>query len=224
MNLEMIPLRIILLGPPGAGKGTQAQSISNKYAIPHVSTGDIFRKNISGGTELGVLAKSYMDKGLLVPDTVPIDLVKNRLTEEDTKNGFLLDGFPRTINQADVLEELLNQDGKKIDVALLITVPREFIIQRMTGRRVCQNCGASYHLEFNPPMQKDTCDDCGSELIQRKDDSRETVEERLEIYDFQTLPLIDYYTRKGILKSVDGTQAINEVFLDINDILGGIHD
>lgn len=217
-------MRIILLGPPGAGKGTQAQSISNKYAIPHVSTGDIFRKNISGGTELGVLAKSYMDKGLLVPDTVTIDLVKNRLKEEDTKNGFLLDGFPRTINQADVLEELLNQDGKKIDVALLITVPREFIIQRMTGRRVCQNCGASYHLEFNPPMQKDTCDDCGSGLIQRKDDSRETVEERLEIYDFQTLPLIDYYTRKGILKSVDGTQAINEVFNDINDILGGIHD
>ncbi|MGB4587961.1 MAG: adenylate kinase [Clostridiaceae bacterium] len=213
-------MRIILLGSPGAGKGTQAQSISNKYSIPHISTGDIFRMNISNGTELGILAKSYMDKGLLVPDNVTIDLVKNRLKEEDTKNGFLLDGFPRTIYQADVLEELLKEENQKIDAALLIKVPRGFIIKRMTGRRVCPNCGASYHLEFNPPTQKGICDDCGSSLIQRKDDTEETVQERLDIYDFQTLPLIEYYTQKGILKSVDGTKAINEVFEEIIEILG----
>lgn len=216
----MIPLRIILLGPPGAGKGTQAQSISNKYVIPHVSTGDIFRRNITEGTELGILAKSYMDKGLLVPDNVTINLVKSRLKEQDTKNGFLLDGFPRTINQAEVLEELLAEDHEDIEVALLIKVPREFIIKRMTGRRVCPSCGASYHLEFNPPMIKNICDDCGSKLIQRKDDTKETVQERLEIYDFQTSPLIDYYEKKGILKPVDGTKAINEVFEEISGILG----
>ena len=215
-------MRIILLGSPGAGKGTQAQSISNKYSIPHISTGDIFRMNISSGTELGILAKSYMDKGLLVPDNVTIDLVKTRLKEEDTKNGFLLDGFPRTIYQADVLDELLKEDSQKIDAALLIKVPRGFIIKRMTGRRVCPNCGASYHLEFNPPTQKGICDDCGSSLIQRKDDTEETVQERLDIYDFQTLPLIEYYTEKGILKSVDGTKAINEVFEEIIEILGDI--
>ena len=215
-------MRIILLGSPGAGKGTQAQSISNKYSIPHISTGDIFRMNISNGTELGILAKSYMDKGLLVPDNVTIDLVKTRLKEEDTKNGFLLDGFPRTIYQADVLDELLKEDSQKIDAALLIKVPRGFIIKRMTGRRVCPNCGASYHLEFNPPTQKGICDDCGSSLIQRKDDTEETVQERLDIYDFQTLPLIEYYTEKGILKSVDGTKAINEVFEEIIEILGDI--
>ncbi|SFN93630.1 adenylate kinase [Proteiniclasticum ruminis] len=217
-------MRIILLGPPGAGKGTQAQSISNKYNIPQISTGDIFRKNIAGGTELGILAKSYMDKGLLVPDNVTIDLVKNRLKEDDTRNGFLLDGFPRTIHQAEVLEALLKEQSVAIDVALQIEVPREFIIQRMTGRRVCPNCGASYHLEFNPPMLRSICDDCGSHLIQREDDKRETVVERLEIYDFQTAPLIAYYTEKGKLKTVDGTKAINEVFEDIIRILGEAND
>lgn len=217
-------MRIILLGPPGAGKGTQAQSISNKYNIPQISTGDIFRKNIAGGTELGILAKSYMDKGLLVPDNVTIDLVKNRLKEDDTHNGFLLDGFPRTIHQAEVLEALLEEQSVAIDVALQIEVPREFIIQRMTGRRVCPNCGASYHLEFNPPMLRGICDDCGSHLIQREDDKRETVVERLEIYDFQTAPLIAYYTEKGKLKTVDGTKAINEVFEDIIRILGEAND
>lgn len=217
-------MRIILLGPPGAGKGTQAQSISNKYNIPQISTGDIFRKNIAGGTELGILAKSYMDKGLLVPDNVTIDLVKNRLKEDDTRNGFLLDGFPRTIHQAEVLEALLEEQSVAIDVALQIEVPREFIIQRMTGRRVCPNCGASYHLEFNPPMLQSICDDCGSHLIQREDDKRETVVERLEIYDFQTAPLIAYYTEKGKLKTVDGTKAINEVFEDIIRILGEAND
>lgn len=213
-------MRIILLGSPGAGKGTQAQSISNKYSIPHISTGDIFRMNIAEGTELGILAKSYMDKGLLVPDNVTIELIKSRLKEKDTKNGFLLDGFPRTIYQADVLDGLLKEAHKGIDAALLIKVPREYIIRRMTGRRVCPNCGASYHLEFNPPAQESICDDCGSKLIQRKDDTAETVQERLEIYDFQTLPLIDYYTKRGILKVVDGTKAINEVFAEIIEILG----
>ncbi|HSL85704.1 MAG TPA: adenylate kinase [Bacteroidales bacterium] len=213
-------MRIILLGPPGAGKGTQAQSISNKYAIPHISTGDIFRMNIAEGTELGILAKSYMDKGLLVPDNVTINLVKSRLTENDTKNGFLLDGFPRTINQAEVLDELLAEDNVAIEAALLIRIPLELIIMRMTGRRVCPSCGASYHLEFNPPMLKNICDDCGSNLIQRDDDKKETVEERLEIYDFQTKPLIDYYEKKGILKAVDGTKAINEVYEEIIGILG----
>ena len=213
-------MRIILLGPPGAGKGTQAQSISNKYAIPHISTGDIFRMNIAEGTELGILAKSYMDKGLLVPDNVTINLVKSRLTENDTKNGFLLDGFPRTINQAEVLDELLAEDNAAIEAALLIRIPLELIIMRMTGRRVCPSCGASYHLEFNPPMLKNICDDCGSNLIQRDDDKKETVEERLEIYDFQTKPLIDYYEKKGILKAVDGTKAINEVYEEIIGILG----
>ncbi len=217
-------MRIILLGSPGAGKGTQAQSISNMYAIPHISTGDIFRKNIGEGSELGILAKSYMDKGLLVPDNITIDLVKMRLKDEDTKNGFLLDGFPRTIHQANVLNELLLKDGYHIEVALLIKVPREFIITRMTGRRVCPSCGASYHLEFNPSTQKNICDDCGAKLIQRKDDSRETVEERLEIYDFQTLPLIEYYTKLGILETVDGTKAINQVFSQIIDILGEKND
>lgn len=217
-------MRIILLGSPGAGKGTQAQSISNTYAIPHISTGDIFRENISEGSELGILAKSYMDKGLLVPDNITIDLVKKRLKEDDTKNGFLLDGFPRTIHQANVLDELLLKDDQHVDVALLIKVPREFIIKRMTGRRVCPSCGASYHLEFNPPTQKNICDDCGAKLIQRKDDSKETVEERLEIYDFQTLPLIDYYTKQDTLKTVDGTKAINQVFNQIIEILGDKND
>ncbi|NLB19912.1 MAG: adenylate kinase [Clostridium sp.] len=217
-------MRVILLGSPGAGKGTQAQSISNTYAIPHISTGDIFRKNIGEGSELGILAKSYMDKGLLVPDSITIDLVKKRLKEDDTKNGFLLDGFPRTIHQANVLDELLLEDGHHVDVALLIKVPREFIIKRMTGRRVCPSCGASYHLEFNPPTQKNICDDCGAKLIQRKDDSKETVEERLEIYDFQTLPLINYYTKQNTLKTVDGTKAINQVFNQIIEILGEKND
>lgn len=213
-------MKIILLGSPGAGKGTQAQSICNRYGIPHISTGDIFRMNITGGTELGILAKSYMDKGLLVPDDVTIRLVKDRLLKDDAQNGFLLDGFPRTINQAEVLDELLREQGEAIDMALLIKVPRSFIVKRMTGRRVCPSCGASFHLEFNPPMLESICDDCGAKLIQRKDDSEQTVEERLDIYEFQTFPLIDYYRGKDILKEVDGTRAINVVFADILAILG----
>ena len=213
-------MKIILLGPPGAGKGTQAQSISNKYSIPHISTGDIFRKNISEGTELGTLAKGYMDKGLLVPDEVTIRLVRSRLRQDDCRNGYLLDGFPRTVYQAKALDDMLEKDNENIDVALLIQVPRAFIVDRMSGRRVCPSCGATYHLAYNPPMIKELCDVCGTEIIQRPDDVKETVEDRLDIYDKQTEPLIDYYLKKDILRVVDGTMAINAVFESIIRILG----
>lgn len=213
-------MKIILLGPPGAGKGTQAQSISNKYNIPHISTGDIFRKNISEGTELGTLAKGYMDKGQLVPDEVTIKLVRSRLKQEDCQDGYLLDGFPRTVYQAKALDAMLDKDNEKVDVALLIQVPRAFIIDRMSGRRVCPSCGATYHLTYNPPMIKGICDVCGTKVIQRKDDVKETVEDRLDIYDEQTEPLIEYYLEKDILRVVDGTMAINAVFESIIRILG----
>lgn len=216
----MKPVKIILLGPPGAGKGTQAQSISKRFQIPHISTGDIFRKNIADGTELGTLAKGYMDKGLLVPDEVTIRMVKGRLSEPDCKNGYLLDGFPRTVYQADELGKMLEAEGEAVDTALLIQVPRDFIIDRMTGRRVCPSCGATYHLVYNPPMVKDTCDVCGTKVIQRKDDSIDTVVDRLDIYDRQTEPLIEYYLAKEILRVVDGTQAIPVVFESIVKLLG----
>ena len=212
-------MKIVLLGPPGAGKGTQAKSISNRYSIPHISTGDIFRKNISEATPLGIEAKGYMDKGLLVPDEVTINMVKDRLTWEDCKNGYLLDGFPRTVAQAEALEAFLNSRDEKIDTALLIDVPMEFILERMTGRRVCPSCGASYHVKFNPPTKDGKCSVCGSEVIQRKDDTVETVQERLDVYQKQTQPLIDFYKAKNKLSVVDGTKAINEVFEDICKIL-----
>lgn len=213
-------MKIVLLGPPGAGKGTQAKSISNKYSIPHISTGDIFRKNISENTPLGVEAKSYMDKGQLVPDEVTINMVKDRLQQADCKNGYLLDGFPRTVAQAEALNSFLNERDEQLDTALLIKVPNEFILERMTGRRVCPSCGASYHVKFNPPTNGDKCDLCGSEIIQRKDDTVETVKERLDVYEKETQPLIDYYANKQLLSEVDGTKAINEVFRGICEILG----
>lgn len=213
-------MKIVLLGPPGAGKGTQAKSISNKYSIPHISTGDIFRKNISENTPLGVEAKSYMDKGQLVPDEVTINMVKDRLQQADCKNGYLLDGFPRTVAQAEALNSFLNERDEQLDTALLIKVPNEFILERMTGRRVCPSCGASYHVKFNPPTNWDKCDLCGSEIIQRKDDTVETVKERLDVYEKETQPLIDYYANKQLLSEVDGTKAINEVFRGICEILG----
>lgn len=212
-------MKIVLLGPPGAGKGTQAKSISNKYSIPHISTGDIFRKNISENTPLGVEAKSYMDKGQLVPDEVTINMVKDRLQQADCVNGYLLDGFPRTVAQADALNSFLVERGEQLDTALLIKVPNEFILERMTGRRVCPSCGASYHVKFNPPIEG-KCSLCGSEVIQRKDDTVETVKERLDVYEKETQPLIDFYANKQLLSEVDGTQAINEVFRGICDILG----
>lgn len=213
-------MKIVLLGPPGAGKGTQAKSISNRYSIPHISTGDIFRKNISENTPLGIEAKSYMDNGQLVPDEVTINMVKDRLQQDDCKNGYLLDGFPRTVHQAEVLDNFLTEREESIDTALLIEVPKEFILERMTGRRVCPSCGASYHIKFNPPTNDGKCDLCGSDVIQRKDDTEETVKERLDVYENQTQPLIDFYKNKKQLSVVDGTQAINEVFESICKILG----
>ncbi|EGT0681452.1 adenylate kinase [Clostridium perfringens] len=213
-------MKIVLLGPPGAGKGTQAKSISNRYSIPHISTGDIFRKNISENTLLGIEAKSYMDNGQLVPDEVTINMVKDRLQQDDCKNGYLLDGFPRTVHQAEALDNFLTEREESIDTALLIEVPKEFILERMTGRRVCPSCGASYHIKFNPPTNDGKCDLCGSDVIQRKDDTEETVKERLDVYENQTQPLIDFYKNKKQLSVVDGTQAINEVFESICKILG----
>ncbi len=213
-------MKIVLLGPPGAGKGTQAKSISNRYSIPHISTGDIFRKNISENTPLGIEAKSYMDNGQLVPDEVTINMVKDRLQQDDCKNGYLLDGFPRTVAQAEALQEFLVSRNENLDTALCIEVPSSFILERMTGRRVCPSCGASYHIKFNPPTNDGKCDLCGSDVIQRKDDTEETVKERLDVYENQTQPLIDFYKNKKQLSVVDGTQAINEVFESICKILG----
>ncbi|SHJ78219.1 Adenylate kinase [Clostridium cavendishii DSM 21758] len=213
-------MKIVLLGPPGAGKGTQAKSISNRYSIPHISTGDIFRKNISENTPLGIEAKKYIDNGQLVPDEVTIDMVKDRLQHDDCKNGYLLDGFPRTVHQAEALQEFLQGRGENLDTALLIEVPMDFILERMTGRRVCPSCGASYHVKFNPTKIQGKCDVCGSDVIQRKDDGEETVKERLDVYQRQTQPLIDFYKDKNQLSVVDGTKAINEVFESICSLLG----
>ena len=215
-------MRIILLGPPGAGKGTQAKSISNKFSIPHISTGDIFRKNISEKTPLGIEAKKHIDKGHLVPDELTIDLIKDRLDNEDCSNGFLLDGFPRTVNQGKALDGFLDEKGKSLDIALLIKVPREFILSRMTGRRVCLTCGASYHVTFNPSKVEGKCDVCGSDLVQRADDREDTVNERINIYEAQTQPLIKYYEDKNLLSAVDGTLEISSVFENICSILGSI--
>lgn len=213
-------MRLILLGPPGAGKGTQAANIVKEYSIPHISTGDIFRKNIKEGTELGIKAKEYMDKGLLVPDELVVAIVKDRLTEEDCKKGFLLDGFPRTINQADALDKELTDLGYKLDKVINIDVSKEELIERAVGRRVCKDCGATYHIKFNAPKVENTCDVCGGELIQRKDDTIETVSKRIEVYLEQTQPLIDYYEKKGILINIDGKQDIDKVFKDIVMALG----
>ena len=213
-------MNLILLGLPGAGKGTQAKSISNRYSIPHISTGDIFRKNISEETPLGIEAKQYIDNGQLVPDEVTINMVKDRLTWEDCKNGYLLDGFPRTVAQAEALQEFLESRDEKLDTALCIEVPSSFILERMTGRRVCLSCGASYHIKFNSPAVDGVCDVCGDNIIQRKDDVEETVKERLDVYERQTQPLIDFYKEKNLLSTVDGTKAINEVFEGICNILG----
>ena len=213
-------MRVILLGPPGAGKGTQAKLISEKFSIPHISTGDIFRANIKEKTPLGIEAKRYIDNGKLVPDEVTIGIVKDRLTKDDCDNGFLLDGFPRTVAQAEALDEFLKGINKDLDVALLIKVPEEFILERMTGRRVCTSCGASYHIRFNPPKIEGKCDICDNELIQRKDDTEATVKERLEVYSKQTYPLINYYKDNGIISEVNGTESIDEVFGNISNILG----
>ncbi|SHJ49556.1 Adenylate kinase [Clostridium amylolyticum] len=213
-------MKIVLLGPPGAGKGTQAKSICNRYNIPHISTGDIFRKHMAENTPLGIEARKHIDIGHLVPDKVTIDMLLERLKNEDCKDGYLLDGFPRTVLQAEALQQFLESNNERLTTALLIEVPREFIIERMTGRRVCPSCGASYHTKFNPPQIQDKCDICGSDIMQRKDDTEETVRERLDVYESQTQPLIDFYENKNLLSKVDGTKAINAVFESICEILG----
>lgn len=213
-------MRIIMLGAPGAGKGTQAKKIAEKYDIPHISTGDIFRANIKNGTELGKKAKTYMDQGLLVPDELTCDLVVDRIQQPDAKNGYVLDGFPRTIPQAEALDKALAEFGDKIDYAIDVNVPDENIVKRMGGRRACVGCGATYHLVYAPTKTEGICDVCGKELILRDDDKPETVQKRLNVYHEQTQPLIDYYTKAGILKTVDGTVDINDVFAAIVEILG----
>ena len=213
-------MKIIMLGAPGAGKGTQAKQIAAKYGIPHISTGDIFRANIKNGTELGKKAKEYMDQGLLVPDELTCDLVMDRIAEDDAKNGFVLDGFPRTIPQAEALTAALEKIGQKMDFAIDVDVPDENIVNRMSGRRACLKCGATYHIVAIPPKKEGICDACGSELVQRDDDKPETVQKRLDVYHEQTQPLIDYYKEQGILKSVDGTVPMEEVFTAITSILG----
>lgn len=213
-------MKIIMLGAPGAGKGTQAKKIAAKYNIPHISTGDIFRANIKNGTELGKKAKTYMDQGLLVPDELVVDLVVDRVGQEDAKNGYVLDGFPRTIPQAEALDKALAGLGEKVDYAIDVDVPDENIVRRMGGRRACVGCGATYHMEYAPTKVEGICDTCGEELILRDDDKPETVLKRLGVYHEQTQPLIDYYTNAGILRTVDGTVDINDVFQAIVDILG----
>ena len=213
-------MKIIMLGAPGAGKGTQAKKIAAKYDIPHISTGDIFRANIKNGTELGNKAKTYMDQGLLVPDELVVDLVVDRVQQDDCKNGYVLDGFPRTIPQAEALDKALAEFGDKIDYAIDVNVPDENIVKRMGGRRACLNCGATYHIVFNPTKVEGKCDACGAETVLRDDDKPETVQKRLSVYHEQTQPLIDYYKKQNILKSVDGTQPMEKVFADIVAILG----
>ena len=213
-------MKIIMLGAPGAGKGTQAKKIAEKYQIPHISTGDIFRANIKNGTELGKKAKTYMDQGLLVPDELVVDLVVDRVGQDDCKNGYVLDGFPRTIPQAEALDAALEKLGEKMDYAINVDVPDENIISRMGGRRACVGCGATYHVAYNPPKTENICDSCGEKLILRDDDKPETVKKRLDVYHEQTQPLIDYYKKAGILLDVDGTVDMEDVFKAIVGILG----
>ena len=213
-------MKIIMLGAPGAGKGTQAKKIAEKYSIPHISTGDIFRANIKNNTELGKKAKTYMDKGELVPDELVVDLIMDRFQDADCANGYVLDGFPRTIPQAEALDKALAANNEAVDFAINVEVPDENILNRMSGRRACVGCGATYHIQFNAPKVEGVCDTCGEKLILRDDDKPETVKNRLSVYHEQTQPLIDYYTGQGVLKTVDGTKNLDEVFGDIVKILG----
>ncbi len=213
-------MKLIMLGAPGAGKGTQAKKIAEKYMIPHISTGDIFRANIKNGTELGKKAKEYMDQGLLVPDELVVDLVVDRVNQADCEKGYVLDGFPRTIPQAEALDNALAALNQRVDYAINVEVPDANIVNRMSGRRACVGCGATYHIEYAPTKVENICDTCQGELILREDDKPETVQKRLNVYHEQTQPLIDYYTKKGVLAEVDGTVDINDVFAAIVQILG----
>jgi adenylate kinase len=212
-------MNIILFGPPGAGKGTQAKKLVDFYGIPQISTGDILRANVGEGTELGFAAKAYMDKGELVPDEVLIGIIKNRLKEPDCKRGFILDGYPRTVSQADALEVILDEIDKPLDIVLNLEVPSKKLIERISGRLICRNCGASYHMIFNQPKKEGICDICGDEIYQRSDDKEESVQNRLNVYKMQTQPLIDYYLKKGILVTLEGNKDIDEVLEDIKAIL-----
>lgn len=208
-------MKLVILGPPGAGKGTQAEYIVERYNIPHISTGDIFRENIKNNTELGKKAKSYMDKGLLVPDDLVIALVEDRLNKDDAKEGFLLDGFPRTVAQAVSLDSILDKNDDKLTKVINISVDPEILIERAVGRRVCKTCGMTYHVKFNPPKEEGVCDKDGTKLIQRDDDTEETVKTRISVYFDQTAPLIDYYKAQNLLIDIDGAKDIDKVFDDI---------
>ena len=213
-------MKIIMLGAPGAGKGTQAKRIAEKYGIPHISTGDIFRANIKNQTELGMKAKSYMDQGGLVPDELTLELIMDRFTNDDCKNGYVLDGFPRTIPQAEALTKALADKQDAVDYAVNVDVPDEAIVSRMSGRRACLACGGTYHIEFNPTKVEGICDACGGELYVRKDDTKETAENRLNVYSSQTQPLLDFYAERGLLVEINGDQEVSKVFSDIVDKLG----
>lgn len=212
-------MQIVLFGPPGAGKGTQAQLLSDEFNIPHISTGDILRENVKKGTVLGKKAKTYMDKGELVPDKILIDLIKDRLQKPDTRKGFLLDGFPRTIPQAEALDNILDDLNKRLDAVINIDVGEAELIRRLSGRRICRSCGASYHLVFNPPKASGVCNVCGGELYQRADDTEEAIKNRLKVYKKQTQPVMNYYKEKGLLIDVDGEREIDDIFSDISSTL-----
>ncbi|WP_071458968.1 adenylate kinase [Bacillus massilinigeriensis] len=215
-------MNLVLMGLPGAGKGTQAEKIVAKYNIPHISTGDMFRAAMKEETELGLKAKSFMDAGQLVPDEVTIGIVRDRLSKPDCSNGFLLDGFPRTVAQAEALEAMLADMEKKIDFVINIDVDQSILMERLTGRRICKKCGATYHLVFNPPANEGVCDRCGGELYQRADDNAETVQNRLDVNIEQTKPLLAFYEERGMLRNINGQQDINVVFQDIEQLLGGL--
>ena len=219
-----IRVNLVLMGLPGAGKGTQAEQIVDKYEIPHISTGDMFRSAIKEGTVLGLQAKSFMDKGELVPDEVTIGIVRERLSKADCEKGFLLDGFPRTVPQAEALETILSDLNREIDFVINIDVKKELLMERLTGRRICKSCGSTYHLVFNPPATEGVCDRCNGELYQRADDNEETVQNRLEVNLKQTKPLLDFYETKGYLRNINGQQDIRKVFADLDELLGSLHE
>lgn len=213
-------MKLLIMGPPGAGKGTQAETLTKRLAIPHISTGDMFRKAISEGTELGKEAKSYTDRGELVPDEVTIGIVKERLSEEDCNQGFLLDGFPRTVPQGEALEQILKDLNTALDLVLNIVVSDDRLVARLTGRRICKDCGTGYHVLYNPPVEEDVCDKCGGQLYQRSDDSEETATNRLVVYHKNTAPLMDFYRERGLLKDIDGDGPISDVLVAIGEALG----
>lgn len=217
-------MNLVLMGLPGAGKGTQAERLVEKYSIPHISTGDMFRAAIKDSTELGLKAKSFMDNGDLVPDEVTIGIVRERLSKDDCQKGFLLDGFPRTVAQAEALENILSDLNNQIDFVINIDVDKEILMDRLTGRRICKSCGSTYHLVFNPPAKEGVCDRCGGELYQRADDNAETVGNRLEVNLKQTKPLLDFYETKGYLRNINGQQDIRKVFADLDQLLGSLHE